>query len=62
MAAPHQELDALASLEERIHKAVELVSQLRAEKEALSQENENLRGENKALHTSNDAALQEAAE
>ena len=62
MAAPHQELDALASLEERIHKAVELVSQLRAEKDALSQENENLRGENKALHTSNDAALQEAAE
>ena len=33
-AAPHQELDALASLEERIHKAVELVSQLRAENEA----------------------------
>jgi FtsZ-binding cell division protein ZapB len=62
MAAPHQELDALASLEERIHKAVELVTQLRAEKEALRSENENLRGENKALHTSNEASLREAAE
>src|SRR5690242_3063732 len=60
MAAPHQELDALASLEERIHKAVELVSQLRAEKETLRIDNENLRGENNALHTSNQAALKEA--
>jgi len=62
MAAPHQESDALASLEERIHKAVELVAELRAENAALREEAENLRGENKALHTSNDAALQEAAE
>jgi FtsZ-binding cell division protein ZapB len=62
MAAAPQEIDALASLEDRIHKAVELVAQLRAETEALRQENENLRGENKALHTSNDAALHEAAE
>ena len=62
MAAPHQEFDALASLEERIHKAVELVSQLRAENEALRAENENLRNETKALRTSNEAAMQEAAE
>jgi FtsZ-binding cell division protein ZapB len=34
MSAPHQESDALAALEERIHKAVELVVQLRGEKEA----------------------------
>ncbi|HXI40196.1 MAG TPA: cell division protein ZapB [Bryobacteraceae bacterium] len=61
MSAPHQELDALASLEERIHKAVELVSQLRAENEALRAENEDLRNETKALRTSNDAAIQEAA-
>ena len=40
MAAPHQESDALASLEERIHKAVELVSQLRGERDALREENE----------------------
>ena len=62
MAAPHQESDALASLEERIHKAVEVVSQLRAERDALREENENLRGESKALHSSNDAALKDAAE
>ena len=62
MAAQHQEFDALASLEERIHKAVELVGELRAENATLREEAENLRGENKALHTSNDAALQEAAE
>jgi len=52
MAAPHQEFDALASLEERIHKAVELVAELRAENATLREEAENLRGENKALHTS----------
>ena len=34
MSAPHQESDALAALEERILKAVELVVQLRGEKEA----------------------------
>ena len=62
MSAPHQEGDALAALEERIHRAVELVSQLRGEKEALREENEKLRGENKALHSSNDAALREAAD
>ena len=61
-AAPHQESDALASLEERIHKAVELVSQLRSENQALHDENENLRGETKALRTSNEAAIQESAE
>jgi len=61
-AAPHQELDALASLEERIHKAVELVSQLRVENEALRTETEDLRNETKALRTSNEAAMQEAAE
>jgi FtsZ-binding cell division protein ZapB len=62
MAAAPQEIDALASLEDRIHRAVELVAQLRQANEALREENENLRGENKALHTSNDAALHEAAE
>jgi len=62
MAAPHQEFDALASLEDRIHMAVELVAQLRADTAALREEAENLRGENKALHTSNAAALEEAAE
>jgi len=62
MAAPHQELDALASLEERIHKAVELVAQLRAENESLRAENEDLRNETRALRTSNQAAMQEAAQ
>jgi FtsZ-binding cell division protein ZapB len=38
MSAPHQESDALGALEERIHKAIELVAQLRAEKDAAIQE------------------------
>ena len=38
MSAPHQEGDALTALEERIHKAIELVSQLRSEKEDATRE------------------------
>ena len=40
MSAPHQESDALAALEERIHKAVDLVVQLRGEKEAAQRDAE----------------------
>jgi len=36
-AQPERELDALAHLEERITRAVELVTSLRAEKEALEE-------------------------
>lgn len=61
MAIAEQEIDSLSSLEERIHKAVQLVSRLRQEKEAalkeaaesrahsdkLSQELDSLRAERK---------------
>jgi FtsZ-binding cell division protein ZapB len=53
-----QELDALASLEERITRAVELVMTLRAEKaeleaqrDAVSQELDELRSERKQVRT-----------
>lgn len=63
MSAPHQEVDALVALEERIHRAVELVNKLRGEKEAalreaaesrsraaqLAQEIEALRAERKQV-------------
>ena len=61
MAIAEQEIDSLSSLEERIHKAVQLVARLRQEKEAalkdaaeshahadkLAQELDSLRAERK---------------
>jgi chromosome segregation ATPase len=38
MSAPHQEVDALGALEDRIHKAIELVAKLRGEKETAQRE------------------------
>ena len=56
--APITEQDALAELEERIRRTVELVSTLRAERDAavaesqkLRQELESLRGERKQVRT-----------
>jgi len=51
MSPSQQELDALASLEERITKAVELVTTLRAERDAAVQELEELRSERKQVRT-----------
>ncbi len=51
MSPSQQELDALASLEERITKAVELVTTLRAERDAAIQELEELRSERKQVRT-----------
>ena len=54
MAAGEQEVDALASLEERINRAVEAVTYLRKEKEAIAQQLEDAVAER-------DAARKEAA-
>ena len=43
MAAPGTAIDALASLEERIRQAVELVARLRSEKDAAVQDAEQAR-------------------
>jgi uncharacterized coiled-coil DUF342 family protein len=65
MAAAEHQIDSLSSLEDRIHKAVQLVSRLRQEKEAavkdaaearartdrLSQEVEALRAERQQVRT-----------
>ena len=47
--APFEDSDALQSLEERILRAVELVSQLRKEKDATAKANEELKAENQRL-------------
>ena len=43
--SPEQETDALSGLEERIQKAVQLVSRLRSEKEAAQQDAADARAE-----------------
>ncbi len=49
MAQVDQEVDSLAGLEDRILKAVQLVSRLRLEKEAALKENQQLNDELEAL-------------
>ena len=44
-----EDADALQSLEERILRAVDLVSQLRKEKDAVAKANEDLKAENTRL-------------
>jgi FtsZ-binding cell division protein ZapB len=56
--AGQQEIDALASLEERINRAVETVAHLRKEKEAMAQEVTAAMAERDAARK--DAALAEA--
>lgn len=51
MAQVDQEVDSLAGLEDRILKAVQLVSRLRQEKEAALKENQQLNEELEALRS-----------
>jgi len=51
MAQVDQEVDSLAGLEDRIMKAVQLVSRLRQEKEAAVTENQRLTEELEALRS-----------
>jgi len=51
METPDQDNDSLRSLEERIHQAVQLVTRLRQEKEALAAEVEALRAERKQVRS-----------
>jgi len=51
MAQVDQEVDSLAGLEDRIMKAVQLVSRLRQEKEAALAENQRLTEELEALRS-----------
>jgi len=51
MAHVDQEVDSLAGLEDRILKAVQLVSRLRQEKEAALKENQQLNEELEALRS-----------
>lgn len=56
-AASQTDLDSLASLEERITKAVDLVSRLRSEKEALSVQLETALAERDAAQKEASAAV-----
>jgi len=58
MAVGEQELDALASLEERINRAVEAVNYLRREKETIAQQLDSIMAERDAARK--DAALAQA--
>jgi len=58
MAPREQEIDALASLEERINRAVEAVTYLRKEKEVIAQKLETVMAERDAARK--DAALAQA--
>jgi len=58
MAADEQETDALASLEERINRAVEAVSYLRREKETIAEQLQSAMAERDAARK--DAALAQA--
>ncbi|HTP89576.1 MAG TPA: cell division protein ZapB [Bryobacteraceae bacterium] len=58
MAADEQETDALASLEERINRAVEAVSYLRKEKETIAEQLQSAMAERDAARK--DAALAQA--
>ncbi len=51
MAQVDQEVDSLAGLEDRIMKAVQLVSRLRQEKEAALKENQQLTEELEAMRS-----------
>ena len=58
MAVGEQELDALASLEERINRAVEAVNYLRKEKETIATQLDSIMAERDAARK--DAALAQA--
>ena len=54
--------DAAARVTTAVVEAIQTLKTLESDAVAIAVDHENLRGENKALHTSNDAAIQESAE